>query len=146
MAAPAPAAPVPPPAPVGPPDPHGIGPAADRLGNAGRKNGKVSFAILGSLLGEGEVVEALCVGRFHDQTGLCAVTTTRVVLVNEGPYKPAVEMFDYTADLAVQGWADDKVAALVFTAGDRNETIDRVPDRPLAQEMAQRVRAHVGGA
>ncbi|HUW04526.1 MAG TPA: hypothetical protein VMW08_19400 [Acidimicrobiales bacterium] len=132
-----------PPAPVGPPDPHGIAPAAARLGNSARKNGKAGFAILGSLLADGEVVEALCVGRFHDQAGLCAVTNQRLVVLGDGPYKPAVATFEYAADLAVQGWADDKVAALVFTRGDHNETIDRIPDRPLAQEIAQRVRGHI---
>jgi hypothetical protein len=125
-------------------DPHGLGIFVSRLAGSSRKAGRTAVSVLGAVLEEGERVEALVQGRYRGEPGVCAVTDRGVVLVNESTYKPHVHRFAYSPDLAVQGWADDKVAAIVFTKGQENETIDRVADRDLARDLAQRIRARAG--
>ena len=136
-----------PPAPAPPPipnDPHGIGAAAGRLGNHGRKAGNASFAILGVMMGEGEVVECLVQGRVNEADGLAALTNQRLLVLNERDWKPDVMAIPVDPATIVQGWQDDRTAALVFQSGDRAVTIDRIGDRPIAYELAQRFRARTG--
>ena len=82
-------------------------------------------------------------GRFQGQPGVAVLIARRVLLVNEAQWKVGVERIDIDAALTVQGWQDDKVASLIFQAGDRSVTIEGIGDRALAQEMAGRVRAKV---
>ena len=140
-----PTAPPAPAVPVGPPDPNGLGIAAGRLGNSPRKNAKTALAVAGAVLDDDEVVEIVLAGKFRDQNAVCVATAKRVIVANEGPWKPVIEEFSYDPALTVQGWANEKVASLTFVLGDRSETIELIADRALANEAAQRIRGHVGG-
>jgi hypothetical protein len=97
-------------------------------------------------LDEGEAVQGVVQGRFQDVDGACAVTSSRVILANSREWQPSVVSMPITPDLTVQGWQDDRVAALMFTDGDVSHSIDHVPDRALAIELAQLVRAAVQNA
>ena len=92
----------------------------------------------------GETVEALVGGRYQGQAGVAALTNRRLVLVNEHEWAPDVRVIELTADLMVQGWQDDRTASLIFITEGVSVTFSHIIDRPLAQEMAQRVRARVG--
>jgi hypothetical protein len=129
-----------------PGDPHALGAAAQRLSGGARRSGKVAMAVLAASLDPGEVVQAVVQGRYRDVTGVAALTEGRVVLVNDREWAPEVTSVPVTSSLTVQGWQDDKVAALVFTDGETSETIDRIGDRPMAMELAQRLRGAVAGA
>ncbi|CAN5627890.1 hypothetical protein BH20ACT2_BH20ACT2_00250 [soil metagenome] len=136
--------PPPPAAPQGAPvDPIGLGAAVARLAPGSRRNGRVAIAVLSAVLDDAERVEVVVVGRVNGETGAAALTDRRVVVVNERQWRPDLEQLPLVADLAVQGWADDRTAALVFAAGGRTVTIDRVADRVLAQELAGRARHRV---
>jgi hypothetical protein len=128
------------------PDPHGIGAAVARLSGNGRRAGRVPLVVLSSILDDGDTVAILVVGRFRGEGGVAALLGDRVVLVNERQWKPDVVSIPVDADLAVQGWQDDRSASLTFVAGDAHEVIDTIVDRGLAIEMAQRVRQATGGA
>jgi hypothetical protein len=104
------------------------------------------MAVLAASLDPGEVVQAVVQGRYRDVTGVAALTEGRVVLVNDREWAPEVTSVPVTSTLTVQGWQDDKVAALVLTDGETSETIDRIGDRPMAMELAQRLRGAVAGA
>jgi hypothetical protein len=127
-------------------DPHALGPAIDRLGFQSKRAGKVVFGIASALLREGEVVEAMVRGQYLGRTAVCLLTNQRVLLVNDNEWKPDTAELALEAGLTVQGWQDDRSAALVFThpAG-WQVVIDKMSERELAQELAQRVRAKVGG-
>ena len=99
-----------------------------------------------SMLDNGEVVEAVVQGQFEGEPGVVVLTAGRVLLVNEAQWKVGTASIPIDPALTVQGWQDDKVASLTFQAGDRQVTIDSISDRPLAQEMAGRVRARVAEA
>ena len=45
----------------------------------------------------------------------------------------------------VQGWQDDRTASLTLLHAGRQVVVERIIDRPLAVEMAQRIRARTGG-
>jgi hypothetical protein len=144
-AAPGPWGPVgPPPGPPPPPDPHGIGAAVSRLSGNARRGGKVAWAVLASVLDEGDVVAVAVHGRFRGEPGVAALVGERIVLVNERQWKPDVVTFPVDLDLAVQGWQDDRSATLTFVAGDTHEILERIGDRAVAIEMAHRVRQQTG--
>jgi hypothetical protein len=125
-------------------DPHGLGPAIDRLNTQSKRNGKVAFGIVSALLREGELVECIARGTYLGRTGVCAVTDQRILVVNDNEWKPDSAELAYEAGLTVQGWADDRSAALVFNhpAG-WQVVLDKISEKELAQEMAQRVRAKI---
>ena len=131
--------------PYGPPgpvviDPHGLGMAAARLGSGARRAGKVALAVLATSLAEGEVVAVVIQGRFRGEPAVAALTGDRVVIANERAWKPDVVAVPVDPELVVQGWQDDRTAALTFVAGDRHEVVERIGDRGLAVELAQRIR------
>jgi hypothetical protein len=125
-------------------DPHGLGPAIERLGFNAKRSGKVVFGIVSALLREGETVECLLKGNYLGRTAVCALTGDRILVVNDNEWKPDTAELGFEAGLTVQGWQDDRNAALVFThpAG-WQVVIDKIGERELAQEMAQRIRAKV---
>ena len=48
-------------------------------------------------------------------------------------------------DTSIQGWADERTAALVFTRADDTQlVVDKIGERDHAQEFAQRFRARTG--
>jgi glutamate formiminotransferase len=77
---------------------------------------------------------------------VCAVTNQRILLVNDNEWKPDTAELAFEPGITVQGWADDRSAALVIAhpAG-WQVVIDKVSEKEIAQEMAQRIRAKVGG-
>lgn len=125
-------------------DPHGVGMSASRLSGGGRRAGKVALAVLATALEEGDVVAIVVQGRFRGEPGVAALTEGKVVLVNDRQWKPDVVVLPVDADLAVHGWQDERTAALTFVSGERQEFIERVGDRGLAIEFAQRVRHALG--
>jgi hypothetical protein len=128
-------------------DPHNLGPAIDRLGFNSKRNGKIVFGIVSALLHDGEIVECLLKCNYLGRTGVCVLTGNRILVVNDNEWKPDTAELAFEAGLTVQGWQDDKTAALVFThpAG-WQVVVDKIGERELAQEMAQRVRAKVPAA
>jgi hypothetical protein len=130
-------------APPGPPawtDPKGLGAAAARLSTGSRKRGRVPLLIAAALLDD-ELVEAVVQGRVHGFDGAAVLTTRRLLVVNAREWQPDVISVEPGPDLAVQGWQDDRTAALVVQKGDQSVAIDGIDDRPLAVEFAQRLRA-----
>jgi hypothetical protein len=129
----------------GPPDPNGLGLAFERLGSPARKVAKVAVVVAGAVLDDGEAVEAVVAGRIDGHGGVLVLTDRRLLLVDERPWRPLVERLAVDAGLQVQGWQDDRTASLTLLAGGRQLVIDQITDRPLAVEMAQRIRYRVGG-
>jgi hypothetical protein len=127
-------------------DPHAVGLAVARLGKQPQKAGATAFGILSALLQDGEVVECLVQGRVNDCDGACALTNLRLILLNDRMWKPDTLSLTVNAALTVQGWQDDRTAALVISNAAVSATIDRIVDRSIAQEMAQRIRARAGTA
>ncbi len=121
-------------------DPHGLGMAAARLGGGARRAGKVALAVLASVLDEGDVVAVVVQGRFRGVPGVVALVEGRVVLANDRQWKPDVVELAVDSNLVVQGWQDERTASLTFLSGDRHEVVERIGDRGLAIELAQRVR------
>jgi hypothetical protein len=142
-APPAPTAPPEPAAPAGVVDPHVLGPAVQRLSAAALRTGRVAIGMLSMLLEEGETIEALVGGRYQNQAGVAALTSTRLILVNEHEWVPDIRIVTLTSDLVVQGWQDDRTASLIFVTEGMSVTFSFIIDRPLAQEMAQLVRNRV---
>jgi hypothetical protein len=144
MAAPPPPVPVAPAAPVVN-DPHALGLALGRLGGGARRGAKASAAALGVLLSEGEVVEGLVAGQVYGANALGALTNKRLIVVNDRDFKPDVIEIALDSGTTVQGWQDDRSAALLLQGGGVTAQIERIADRPLAMELAQRIRARAAG-
>ena len=138
-------APVAPVAPAGPPDPNGLGAAAGRLGNSARKAAKTTLVVVGALLDDGEMVEAVAVGKLQGNAAVLALTTKGLLLADDRTWKPWVERFDLVPGFTVQGWQDERTASLTIVTEKGQLVVDGIVDRPLAVEMAQRIRARTGG-
>jgi hypothetical protein len=140
----APVAPAPPAAPVGPPDPNGLGAAAGRLGNGSRKSAKSTLLIASSQLADDERVEAVVVGKLQGHAAVIVLTDQGVLLADDRPWRPFIERFTLDSSFQVQGWQDDRTASLTIVVAKGQLVVDGIVDRPLAVEMAQRIRARTG--
>jgi hypothetical protein len=124
-------------------DPHGVGYNSTRLGPGARRSGKGPFLLMAAVLGDEDVTEILVAGRFHGLSGAAALVGSKIVLVNDREWKPEVVVLQITPAMQVQGWQDDRTATLLFADGERQEVVERIADRPIAIEFAQRVRDRV---
>jgi hypothetical protein len=124
-------------------DPHGIGHTVARLGSGARRAGKVAFAVLGASLEPDDVVEILIQGKLRGVPGVGALVGTKLVFVNERTWKPDVLVLPLAPTVQVQGWQDERTATVLVADGDRQEVVERIPDRLIAVEFAQRVRDRV---
>lgn len=138
--------PIPPPvAPVAPQvnDPHGVGLQASRLASGARRAGRLALGIASALLDDSEVVDVLVQGRFLGSPGVILVTSSRVLVVNDAQWKPSVRSIPLVNGVTVQGWQDERVATLVIRHDDEDTTVDRITDRLIARELANKIRSRV---
>jgi hypothetical protein len=126
-------------------DPHRLAAAASRLASGARRGGRTALTVLAALLEDKEVVDVVVQGRFRGEPAVAALTGSRVVVVNDRQWKPEVATYDITPGLQVQGWQDERSASLTFVDGDRHDVVERIGDRALAVELAQRLRERVSG-
>jgi hypothetical protein len=140
---PQPLAPPEPESPVGVVDPWGFGPIYSRLSGNAQRAGRVAAAVVSVLLEDGEDVRAIVQGRYQNQAGLVVLTDRRVLVANDHEWSPDIRTIPFAADLVVQGWQDDRTASLVFVTEGQSVTVSLIVDRPLAQEIAQLIRAKV---
>ena len=72
------------------------------------------------------------------------LTDRSLLLADERQWRPHHERFTLDGGLQVQGWQDDRTASLTLLTGGRQLVVDGIADRPLAVELAQRIRARTG--
>lgn len=94
---------------------------------------------------EGEIVEAVVAGKFEGNSAVLVLTGQSLLLIDDRSWRPLVERFAFGPGLQVQGWQDDRTASLTLVVDGRQLVVERIGDRPLAVEMAQRIRHHTGG-
>jgi hypothetical protein len=126
-------------------DPSGLGAALARLGSGGRKGAKASAHAAAILLQEGEIVECAVQGQLYGSNAVVLLTNSRLLLVNDREFRPDVVEFVVDAAVSVQGWQDDRAAALLIQRNELSAQVERIGDKPLAQEIAQRIRARASG-
>jgi len=129
-----------------PVDPFGLDVVVAKMSAGARRAGAVSLGILSTLLVEGEVVEAVVQGVYQHHAAVVALTTRRVLIVNDRHWAPDVRLVPIGADMVVQGWQDDRRATLLFGSGGRGLVVAGIVDRPLARDLARRVRELVASA
>ena len=125
-------------------DPHGLGEAVARLSPGARKAGNAAFAVLSVMLEEGERVESVVQCRYRGVDGALALTDRRLLAVNAREWDPDVTPIGLEPGLSVQGWQDERRAALVFGRDGQELVVDRIADRGIAQQLAASIRARVG--
>ena len=64
-----------------------------------------------------EQVEQVLVGRYLGQQAALALTSKRVLIVNEALWRPEVVSLATDDQLSVQGWHDNRTASLSFQCG-----------------------------
>ena len=126
-------------------DPFGLGAALARLGSASRKGAKAPANAAGVLLHDGEVVECVIHGQLYGANAIALLTNERLLFVNEREFRPDVVEIVVDESVNVQGWADDRYAALLIVRNEISAQVERIGDKPVAQELAQRIRARAAG-
>ncbi len=126
-------------------DPHGLGAAVERLSAATRKASAAAFAVAAVSFDDGETVRLAVGCRFLGADGAIVLTDRRMLITNDRPYEPDVVSVGLEAGLTVQGWQDDRAAALVFARDGHELVVDRITDRTVAQELAAEVRRRAEG-
>lgn len=126
-------------------DPHGLGAAVSRLSGSSRKHGYAAFMVLARILEDGEQISVVTSCRFRGAPAALALSDRRLLVVNAREWEPDVLPVGLEPGLTVQGWQDERHAALVFTRDGHELVVDQIGDRAMAQEIAVGVRARVGG-
>jgi hypothetical protein len=72
------------------------------------------------------------------------LTDRALVLADERQWRPATRRLPVDPSLVVQGWQDDRTASLILQSPLGQLVVDQIEDRPLAVEMAQRIRYRTG--
>ena len=126
-------------------DPAGLGPAVARMVNSARKAGRVALAVVSVELQEGEKVQIVAQGRYLGANGILALTDRRLLVVNDREWQPDITTVELAPGLVVNGWQDERRAALVFERDGHQMVVDQIADRDLAQELAKGVRDRAGG-
>jgi hypothetical protein len=126
-------------------DPSGLGAALARLGSGGRKGAKAAANAAALLLHEGEIVECAVQGQLYGSNAVVLLTNGRLLIVNDREFRPDVIEIVVDASVTVQGWADDRAAAVLVQRNEVSAQVERIADKPLAQELAQRIRARATG-
>ena len=96
------------------------------------------------MLREGDQVEQVLVGHYHQVDGAAAVVSGDLLLVNVREWQPEVVRVAL-AGMGVQGLSDGRHATLNFQSGDTSDSFEGVADTELAVEFANRIRQHAGG-
>ena len=129
-----------------PADPFGIEVAAARMSAGARRAGAVPLGILSTMLLEGEVVESVVQGEYQHHPAVVMLTTRRVLIANERHWAPDLRLVPITPEVVVQGWQDDRRATLLFGSDGRGLVVSGIVDRPLARDLARRLRELVASA
>lgn len=128
------------------PDPHALGAAVARLGNASRKGASVALGIASVSLEAGEQVELVIQGQIQDSPGVAVLTDRRVVLVNEAAWVPLVETLAIDRSLRIEGEADGRAATVTITTPTGVWQVAGSRDVDLTKGFAARLRARAAGA
>ncbi len=126
-------------------DPAGVDAAMSRLSAGARRSALAPMAIVAALLEVDEVAEAVVEGEYQHRPAVAVLTDRRVIVANDRRWAPDVRTFGFTPNLVVHGWQDDRRATLVFVLHGVGVVVEAISDRPLARDLAQRVRARCGG-
>jgi hypothetical protein len=126
-------------------DPGGIDEAAARLSAGARRNANAALAVVAALLEDGERAEAVVQGEYQHRPGVAVLTDRRLIVANDRRWAPDVRSLECDEHLVVHGWQDDRRATLVFVVGQVGIVLSSVSDRPLARDLAARVRSRTGG-
>lgn len=127
-------------------DEHGLAPAIGRLTVVSQQRGAVALTVLGALLTDNEMVGVVVVGTSLGLPTAVALTTTRLLIVSERRWKPAIDQFVLRPGLQIHGRHIDDTAALTIQDGDRLVTIDQIIDVAAAVELATATRARASGS
>jgi hypothetical protein len=127
-------------------DPGGIDEAAARLSAGARRNANAALAVVAALLEDGEQAEAVVQGEYQHRPGVAVLTDRRLIVANDRRWAPDVRSLECDERLVVHGWQDDRRATLVFVVGNVGIVLSSISDRPLARDLAGRVRSRTGGA
>ncbi len=122
-------------------DPAGVEGPLGRLSAGARRSALAPLGVVAALLEHGEQVEAIVQGELQHRPAVAVLTDRRVVVANDRRWRPDVRTFPLDPTLVVHGWQDERRATLVFVAGGTGTVLHAISDRPLARDLAQRIRA-----
>jgi len=115
-----------------------------QLGGGSRRSGRIAFLVMAAALDDDERVGVLGQCRYLGCDAAIAATDKRLLIVNSREWDPDIESIPFESGLTVQGWQDQRHAALVFTHSGGTAVVDRISEMPIAKQLADWVRSRVG--
>lgn len=126
-------------------DPGGLEAAMGRMSTGARRAALAPLATVAALLEPGERAEAVVQGEYQHRPAVVVLTDRRVLIANDRRWAPDVRSLVFEARLKVHGWQDERRATLVFELDGVGVAVRAISDRPLAVDLAQRVRSRCAG-
>ena len=126
-------------------DPAGFEAAMSRLSSGARRSALAPLNIAATVLEPDEVAEAVVQGEYQHRPAVVVLTDRRVIVANDRRWSPDVRSFAFDPTLVVHGWQDERRATLVFVLDGVGVEVEGISDRPLARDLAQRVRGRCAG-
>lgn len=126
-------------------DPASFEAAMSRLSTGARRSALAPLNIAAAVLEPGEVAEAVVQGEYQHRPAVVVLTDRRVLIANDRRWAPDVRSFAFDPALVVHGWQDERRATLVFVLDGVGVEVEAISDRPLARDLAQRVRGRCAG-
>lgn len=117
--------------------------AAGRLASTSQDATRAALLLASHLVGSGGV-EGVVAGRLEGVNALAVLTDQELLIVDERVWQPRVEHLAVDATLQVQGWDTGSTVAMVFTSAGRTLSVEAIPDKQVAYELAARVQARIG--
>lgn len=99
---------------------------------------------LPEILHENEMIENLLQGRYEGKQGLVAVTSQRVVFLEEGAFRHRLEDFPYERISTVQSETGMMYGKLTIFASGNKAVIDQVAPKQQVNVAADFIRSRIG--
>lgn len=122
-------------------DLNGLAAAASLLAPGEADRVAVPLMMAAALLGPGERVERVVSGTMLGRNTAVVLTTSRLLVINDRRWDPAIDIYALNGELMVRGRRDDHVAAMTFADDVQMSMVDDIVDADAAVELAEHLRS-----
>lgn len=114
--------------------------AVARLDETDRERARVPLMISAALLGPSEAVYGVVTGQMLGRAAAVVVCQRRVLIINDRPWDPVIDIYQLGPGLEVRGRRDEDVAAMSFADEQTMSIVDDIHAVDAAVQLAELIR------